>query len=255
LAAQASLFAQAAPPAQFTPFPTPTPGSDGRIVYIVQEGDSWWRIAAIYAIELNDLYQLNDATSETVLTEGKEVLLGFGGPSEVNPTLGPSPTPTSDLPTPTPQPGSGTLCVILYEDTNGDSMRQEDLEASIPGGAISVTDRAGETPLTETTAGGFDPMCFADLPQGDYNITVAVPDGYNPTTTLNYSLAVEPGAETHLTFGAQKSSAILPESAGTTGGSRSLMLGLAGGLLLLGGVGLAVYAGLLSRTRGRAEQG
>jgi hypothetical protein len=187
--------------------------------------------------------------------EGEEIVLGFGGPSETQPTLGPSPTPTSRLPTPTAQPGSGTLCVILYDDSNGDSMRQEDEEPSIPGGAISVTNREGDVSLTENTEGGFDPMCFAELPQGDYNISVAVPEGYNPTTALNYALVLDPGTETFLDFGAQQSTAALPESAGTTGGNRSLMLGLAGGLLLLGGVGLGVYAGLLNRSRGRAEPG
>ncbi len=69
-----SLPALAAPQAQFTPFPTPTPGTDGRIIYIVQANDSWWRIAAIYAINLNDLLRLNDATSETLLLEGEDVL-------------------------------------------------------------------------------------------------------------------------------------------------------------------------------------
>jgi len=138
-----NLPASAAPQAQFTPFPTPTPGTDGRIIYIVQANDSWWRIAAIYAIDLNELLRLNDATNETILLEGEEVFLGFGGPSEITPTLGPSPTPGPSLPTPTPQPGSGTLCVILYNDSNGDSIRQEE-EPSIPDGAISVGDKSGE---------------------------------------------------------------------------------------------------------------
>jgi hypothetical protein len=254
LAGQTGLTVLAAPLAQFTPFPTPTPGPDGRIVYIVQANDSWWRIAAIFNIDLNELYRLNDATSETILAEGEEVLLGFGGPSDVSPTLGPSPTPTSSEPTPTPQPGSGTLCVILYNDANGDSRRQEE-EPAIPDGAISITDRDGDVSLNEVTTGGFDPLCFPDLPQGEYNISVAVPEGYNPTTALNYALVVEPGAQTFLDFGAQPGSAALPEAAAAGGGSRSLLLGILGGVLLLGGIGLGVYAGLLSRTRGRVEPG
>jgi hypothetical protein len=240
--------ASAAPAAQFTPFPTPTPGTDGRIIYIVQANDSWWRIAAIYAIDLNALLGLNDATSETVLREGEEVLLGFGGPSEVTPTVGPSPTPGPILPTATPLPGSGTLCIILYNDINGDSIRQEE-ETSIPEGAISVSDRSGEVNLTEPTSGGLDPICFAELMQGEYTISIAVPEGYNPTTVLNYTLSLEPGTETYLDFGAQVSSAMDAESAPASGGSRSLLLGIAGGLLLLGGIGLAVYATLVGRTR------
>lgn len=243
--------ASAAPAAQFTPFPTPTPGTDGRIIYIVQINDSWWRIAAIYGIDLNALLGLNDATSETILLEGEEVLLGFGGPSEVTPTTGPSPTPGPILPTATPLPGSGTLCVILYNDVNGDSIRQEE-EASIPDGAISVSDRSGEVNLTEDTTSGFEAFCFAELMQGEYTVSVAVPEGYNPTTVLNYTLDLEPGTETYLDFGAQVSSAVEEESAVAGGTNRSLLLGVAGGVLLLGGIGLAVYATMIGRTRPRS---
>jgi len=240
--------AAAAPSAQFTPFPTPTPGTDGRILYIVQINDSWWRIAAIYAIDLNELLRLNDATSETILLEGEEVLLGFGGPSEVTPTFGPNPTPAPSLPTATPQPGSGTLCVILYNDINGDSIRQED-EPSIPEGAISVSDQAGEINLTEPTIGGLEPFCFEDLMQGEYTVSVAVPDGYNSTTVLNYILVIDPGTETYLDFGAQISSEAVDNPDSPGGSSRSLLLGIAGGLLLLGGIGLGVYAALMGRRR------
>lgn len=244
----AYLPALAAPPAQFTPFPTPTPGTDGRILYIVQADDSWWRIAAIYAIDLNALLGLNDATSETILLEGEEVLLGFGGPAEITPTFGPSPTPTSRLPTPTPQPGAGTLCVILYNDINGDSLRQEE-EPSIPDGAISVSDQSGDVSITETTPSGLEPFCFEELLQGEYNISVAVPDGYNATTVLTYVLVVDPGTETILDFGAQISSAVVAETTSPGGSSRSLILGIAGGLLLLGGIGLVIYAALIGRSR------
>ncbi len=243
----ASLPARAAPQAQFTPFPTPTPGTDGRIIYIVQANDSWWRIAAIHAIDLNELLRLNDATSDTILLEGEEVLLGFGGPAEVTPTAGPRPTSTSSLPTPTPQPGSGTLCVILYNDINGDSIRQEE-EPSIPDGAISVNDQSGETSLTETTLSGFEPLCFGELMQGEYTISVAVPDGFNPTTVLNYVLVLDPGTETYIDFGAQVSS-VSVEDTSSPSSSRTILLGIAGGVLVLGGIGLGVYAALMGRTR------
>jgi len=206
----------------------------------VKANESWWVVAAKHAIELNVLLGLNNATSDTILLEGEEVLLGFGGPSEVTPTAGPSPTPGPILPTATPLPGSGTLCVILYNDVNGDSIRQEE-EESIPEGAISVSDLSGEVNLTEPTISGFEAFCFAELMQGEYTISVAVPEGYNPTTVLNYSLDL-----------AQVSSAMEEETAAAGGNNRSLLLGVAGGLLLLGGIGLAVYATLIGRTRTRS---
>ena len=52
----------AAPQSPFTPFPTPPRGPDGRVGYIVQATDYWWRIAAIYNLDQDDLLEINDAT-------------------------------------------------------------------------------------------------------------------------------------------------------------------------------------------------
>ncbi|MCK4899208.1 MAG: LysM peptidoglycan-binding domain-containing protein, partial [Anaerolineales bacterium] len=123
----------AAPALQLTPFPTPTPGPDGRILYIVKVGDTLLRISLISGVSLDELRGLNNLTGDNIF-EGQELLLGLGGPSQVTPTPGPSPTPPQALPTPSPQPGSGNLCILLFNDINGDSIRQED-EPSIPDGA------------------------------------------------------------------------------------------------------------------------
>ena len=42
------------PPAQPTPFLTPTPDQDGNIIYIVMPGDSLWDIAAIAGVPVQD---------------------------------------------------------------------------------------------------------------------------------------------------------------------------------------------------------
>lgn len=241
----------AAPLRQVAVYPTPTPGPDGRIIYIVQANDSWWRIAAIYSIDLDQLYSLNNATADTVLREGQEVILGFGGPEETMPTEGPSPTPEPLLPTSTPQPGSGTLCILLYHDRSGDSVRQTD-EPSIPGGAISVSDRSGEVSLTDTTVTGMDPVCFEELPEGNYTVSVAIPEGYNPTTVMNYTVELGAGSEITVDFGAQPSSQSLAEDLQPGGSNRSPLLGILGALLLLGGVGLGVFATRLIRTGNRS---
>ena len=143
----------AAPLAQLTAFPTPTPGGDGRIVYIVKSGDSLWRISAVAGIPIDELRALNNLGSAEVITPGQEILLGLGGPAAQVPTQGPPPTPTSEYPTPTPGTGTGTICVLLFEDFNGNSIRQED-EPSLPGGAISVNDRFGDVSLTADTPSG-----------------------------------------------------------------------------------------------------
>jgi len=240
-----SEVALAAPRLQMTPFPTPTPGPDGRIIYIVQPGDTLVRISLISGVSVEELRGLNNLVGDNIVV-GQPLLLGLGGPSLPSPTPGPSPTPTPLLPTPSPKPGLGNLCVILYNDRNGDSLRQEE-EPSIPGGAISVNNRAGNISLTVETSSGLQPHCFTDLPEDTYTISVAVPEGYNPTTVTNYTLRLLAGDETYIDFGAQASSQTVAEAPAPGGSGRSPLLGLLGGLLLFAGIGLAIYAVLLLR--------
>lgn len=253
----------AAPQAQWTVFPTPTPGADGRIIYIVQKDETLWRISAITGVPIDTLRELNNLGPDELPREGQELLIGFAGPAGGVTTQGPLPSLAPVTPTPTSSPGWGTLCVLLYNDQNGDSMRQES-EPSIPNGEISVSNRLGSVSLTgQTPAGGIatnivDPTpqergytCFDQLLQGEYLISVAAPEGYNRTTTLNTTLKLEAGQTTQIAFGAQSNSeleaqsAIIPESPG-----KSPLIGILGGVLLLSGIALGVYAALLRRAGG-----
>jgi len=87
--------------------------------------------------------------------------------------------------------------------------------------------------------------------QGEYLISVAAPEGYNRTTTLNQTLRLEAGQTTLLAFGAQPNSemeaqtAIIPESP-----RKSPIMGIVGGVLLATGIILGVYAALLRRAGG-----
>lgn len=235
----------ASPLLQLTPFPTPTPGPDGRILYKVQPGDTLLRISLIAGVPLDELRGLNNLVGDNIVV-GQELLLGLGGPSQVTPTPGPSSTPTEEIPTPTPFPGGSILCVLLYNDRNGDSLRQEE-EPSIPGGAISVSSRSGSFSETAETGSGLEPHCFEDLSEGFYSISVAVPDGYNPTTATSYELELKAGDETYLGFGAQVNSETEAELPAAGESSRSSLLGILGILLLLAGVGLAVFGARILR--------
>jgi hypothetical protein len=262
------IFAQsyhtlAAPMAQLTVFPTPTPGPDGKIIYIAQENDTVWRIAAISGLTVDEFRKLNPQLVNDIIIPGQSYLIGYAGPVAGAPTAGPLPTQAAVTPSSTPSPGWGILCVLLYNDLNGDSMRQE-TEPSISGGEISISNRLGTVSLTaETPSGGLaatiqNPTpqergytCFDQLLQGEYLISVAAPQGYNRTTELNQTLRLEAGQTTEIAFGAQANSeteaqtAIIPETPG-----KSPILGILGGLLLLVGIGLAIYAALLRRGSG-----
>lgn len=237
--------ASAAPRLQLTPFPTPTPGPDGRILYTVQAGDTLLRISLISGVPMDEIRGLNNLIGDDI-REGQELLLGLGGPSAVTPTPGPSPTPTTALPTPSPQPGFGILCILLYNDVNGDALREEQ-EVSIPGGAISINNRSGSVSFTTETTPGDLPECFEEMPEGEYNITVAVPEGYNPTTQTSFALELNAGDETYLDFGGQVNSETIVEAPEPEQTGRSPVLGIIGGALLLAGVGLAIFATRLLR--------
>jgi hypothetical protein len=255
-----SYRTQAAPLAQLNLPPTPTPGPDGRILYIAIENDSVWRIAAINGISIDEFRKLNPHIVNDVIIPGQAYLIGYAGPSEPTAVPGIIPTQAMMTPTPTAPPGWGILCVLLYNDLNGDSMREES-EPSIPGGEISVSNRQGSVSLTaQTPSGGVattiqNPTpkqrgytCFDQLLQGEYLISVAAPEGYNRTTELNQSLHLEAGQTTEIAFGAQANSeleaqtAIIPESP-----RKSPMIGIIGGALLIAGIGLGIYATLLRR--------
>jgi LysM repeat protein len=239
--------AQAAPPSQ-VPIYTPTPGADGRIIYIVQPNDTLLRISLISGVPVEQLRALNNLTGDTIY-EGQRLLLGLAGPAEVIVTPGPTPTPTPVLPTPSPSPGSGNLCVLLFEDRNGDSIRQAE-EPSIPGGAISISDRLGAVSETADTVAGTEPHCFEKLPEGEFSISVAVPSGFNPTTETSIVVPLKAGDETYIDFGAQVNSQtqvdapLLPEPE-----KRTPILGILGGLFLLGGLVLALVAARLLRSK------
>lgn len=236
----------AAPQAQSTPFPTPTPGPDGRILYIVQPGDTLWRIAAVTGISLDELRALNALSPTDVIAPGDELFLGLGGPATAVPQVLPTATATPSGPTPTPAVGYGTLCVILYKDVNGDAIRQEE-EPSLPGGAISIINTTGTQSITENTLGGFDHFCAENMEEGEYTITVGIPDGYNPTTELSSSITLNPGDETYLDFGAQANSVTIAEAPAPVGTGKSPMLGLIGALIVLAGIGLGIYAAVMKK--------
>ena len=225
-------------------FITPTPGADGRIIFIVQEGQNCSIISNLTGIPISQLRSLNQLNDSCILNIGQELVIGIYQPP------GPSATPTSNIPTPTPLPPSptpsqpdATVCVMLYDDVNGDALHQ-DTEATIANGAISVTGTSGQYSQTTNTTTSVDPVCFEKIIQGTYNISVAAPDGYNPTTQQNYTLEIKSGEQIYVDFGAQLAGAAKP-SGTTNPAASSNLLGVAGGVLILIALGLGVYAWLV----------
>lgn len=257
-----SISAQASSSPQIGEFQTPTAGPDGRIIYTVREGDNCTRIELLHNIDNNQLRALNPELDENcTVVLGQKLMIGIGGPAVASTfTPGPSPTPTEALPTPTPFKGTTEICVILFEDINGDGLRQE-AELGLAGGAISVTNSLGGYSKTQNSISVIDIdteepayVCFGEippgaeevpesekLPEGKYTVSAAIPDGYNPTINLSYPIEVEAGDRAFVAFGAQSQISGLEDPV-TDDGNNSALLGILGVALLLGGAGLGWYA-------------
>ncbi len=235
-----------AAPATQIQYSTPTPGADGRIIYIVKAGDNCLRVAALHGITEGDLRALNSKLdADCTLVEGQELLIGLGGVAGATPTSGPSPTPAPPTAVPTPLSGTTEICVLLFNDQNGDSLRQA-IEPAVPGGAVSVTETNGAYSATLDTVIAPDPVayqgiCFTNVPEGNYNISVGIPNNFNPTMSLAYSLKVKAGDRAFVDFGVQSTQTSVTGDDTTQKGT-SPLLAIFGALLLFGGAGLGWYA-------------
>lgn len=224
-------------------YQTPTPNADGQIIYTVQEGDNCTRIFLLTGVSIDQIIALNNLGDECSVFPSQELILAMAAPVTATPE-GPAPTPTTGPPAPTPFEGNGVVCVVLFEDLDGNQMRSTN-EFYLAGGVISVNNRAGTYSETKETVGGdpalVEPVCFEEVPEGEYNLSMGIPEGTNATTSLNYALPVSAGDTIVIDFGAQPGSQFNGSETSDVGGGRSPLLLAIGLFLLAGGVGLAFF--------------
>jgi hypothetical protein len=227
---------------------TPTASANGNIYYTVREGETCESIALLNSVDIAVLRELNSLGLNdcTTLQVGEQLVLGVVPTAVI--TAGPSPTPTNSLPTPEPVKGYGKICVYLYNDLNGDAMADvnETTDTGLAGGEISINNADGSFSQIGTTIDTGAPVCFEDVPEGDYTITIAIPDGYNPTASQNYALNLKAGDTATVNFSAQASSSLIVN---TTEGNSSVFVAVIGGLILVAGLGLGVYAKLINKKK------
>jgi LysM domain len=240
----------AAPDAQGSTFVTPTPGPDGKIIYIIQEGDSLWVIAAHAGISVEQLRALNGLAINDIIVPGKQLLLGYAGPAQPTAVEGQTPTIPPATPSPTPVFGTAEICALLFVDENGNAMLDSG-EPPLGGGQVSIANISGQLAAEFTTAVEYTddglPLshCVPDLQTGDYNVSAAVPPDYNPTTAMSVPVRIDAGDTRYVEFAAQPSAAMVNNGEGS--GRRSTTLGILGLLLLVAAGGLGVYASRLGR--------
>jgi len=106
--------------------------------------------------------------------------------------------PTHTLvPTATPATEGGCLCVLAYDDRDGDGLRDDGEglpsvlgpeDQGLAGTVVVVSDRS-RVVATYTTNGRDEPFCFG-LPYGRYLVTERNPRGYGSTTYDTWDVAL-----------------------------------------------------------------
>lgn len=234
--------AAAAPAGQL--LTSPTPNLDGNILYTVTQNDTCLSISLRMGIDVETIRQLNNLDVNCTLIAGEQISLGRV--VTATPTAGPSPTPTPILPTSTLYNGNAKLCIRLFDDVNGNGSAEAS-ERDIAGGAVSVTKRGGMENFSGLTT-GIDLLCFPEVPEGDYNISVAPPNEYNATTNMNYAIKIKAGDTVQVNFGSQKQAAF--EDVQTTTEPtvrRSPLLAIGGIGLMVAGLAIVFIFGILKK--------
>jgi LysM repeat protein len=225
--------------------PTNTPQAGGEVWYTVRSGDTLIVIAFYHKTTVDGIKQLNGLTSNSILP-GQKLLVAM---VTVQPTLTPTPlmtaTPSNTpelvrLPSQTPRavavaPSYGQLCVIAYNDANGNA--RNDSEPPLPNVRVTLSD--GSKPIDGYLTTASDKQrCFEQLAPGKYTVTVAAPSGFTATTTSESTVQVESGKSVTLVFGLTV--AVRPEPAPTLSATSILVIFLGAVVMFMVVMGVAV---------------
>jgi hypothetical protein len=110
----------------------------------------------------------------------------------------PTPTPT-ETPTVTPTPVSGSICVLSYDDRNGNRLRDPG-EPLLPYAVLTLSD-PHHVVGTYSTNGLNEPFCFVGLEPQVYFVSETSPPGYESTTYDSWGVSLLNGVVFNLEFG------------------------------------------------------
>jgi len=117
------------------------------------------------------------------------------------PTPTPAASPTPQAPPSSPTPSVGQICVLAFNDRDGDAQHGTD-ENLLAGVVFALSDASGPRE-SYTTDGVSEPHCFADLQPGSYMVTIKPPANYSATTPKTSVIALS-GGKQEVSFGARR---------------------------------------------------
>lgn len=98
---------------------------------------------------------------------------------------------------------ANAICVSVYNDENGDGTRAGATEALQADAAVTLF-HDGRTLSTYVSDGISEPYCFEDLESGTYQVQIFPPADYKATTPDNWAVAVANGVMVPVNFGTQQ---------------------------------------------------
>jgi LysM repeat protein len=264
----------------------PAPTGSGGVNHTVVSGDTLYGLELQYGVAVAEIKRLNNLPNDN-LSIGQVLIIKL---PEAAPTPTATPLPTAP-PAPaagtavvadvsqiitltTPISGTGQLCVLAYFDDNGNGARDEE-ELDVTGTPKPSDVRSLENPVpnvrfTLTTGGnvvaeyvsdgvneGVTGHCFENLPPIAYTVAATYTIDYVPTTPLNDSVNVNPGARSIFFIGLRRSTdgftdvsrtpTPAPNPLLSTGNIFGILATIGGSLLVLGAVGIVVSLALRRR--------
>lgn len=256
------------------------PRADGSVVHTVGQGEVFIGIVQTYMdcgydISLESVQQLNNIANTRVIFVGQEITILPAGSAQPPPAEEPEPVDESggdepaeeeagesaesaeesdDSATEPSAPAestatTGTLCILAYEDVNADGLRDPLTEQPLEGVTFAVVDGSQQTVANLVTDGSANPTCD-DFPSGVYRVSL-VSDSHQATIAPDSIVELSAGSLTTKEFGVQMLTddvAGEDDGGGREGRGLTTALIAAGGvLLLMVGIGAAVYFFVLRR--------
>jgi LysM repeat protein len=191
-----------------TPMPTSTPRPDGAIVHRVQSGDTLFGIALQYGVDVDQILRLNAGSigANNMIWTGQDLVIAVPdtGPTAVPPTTTPeggaTPEPTA---APVGEATNGSVCVVAFNDRNGDTFRQPESEELLPNAVFSLGDAEGLVGQY-TTDGLNEPYCFTGLEAGTYQVSMEPPTGYEASGPSTMGIGLSGATEMNVALGAMR---------------------------------------------------
>lgn len=164
---------------------------EGRIYHTTNAGGAWTRITDIPATALIWETDFVDASHGWAVThDGK--ILAYGSDSVPPPTDTPTPTPTvtnSPTPTPTatgtptPLPNTGHVAGFVFDDLNGNSLRDNG-EPGLAAAQVALL-LPDNTVVSSLTTGADGAFVFRNVTAGAYRLQETDPSGYTSPPASN----------------------------------------------------------------------